>query len=133
MKECLFYLNTYGTHQSLLAFYIKHNSLGKAVRMVVDKVPWSRYLSNTRCLRLQTNVVVVLTRTGYLFVLGLHDGESQGQKQSEMYINQRFKVLRFAENFPKAKLLRTCTDLSSEETCFLFLLTLCCRLDIVRV
>ena len=37
-KECLYYLNTYGTFLSLITFYIKHNLLSQAVRMVIEKV-----------------------------------------------------------------------------------------------
>ena len=37
-KECLYYLKTYGTFLSLITFYIKHNLLSQAVRMVIEKV-----------------------------------------------------------------------------------------------
>lgn len=37
-QECLFYLLTYGTHLSLISFYLRHDSLRDALTHVQNKV-----------------------------------------------------------------------------------------------
>lgn len=34
--ECVYYLSRYGTHQSLLEFYIKHGDISKALNYIID-------------------------------------------------------------------------------------------------
>ena len=37
-EECLYYLHTYGTPASIVAFYVKHSEIKMACRYVLDKV-----------------------------------------------------------------------------------------------
>lgn len=37
-QECLDYLNTYGTHLSLISFYVRHDCLTDALTYLINKV-----------------------------------------------------------------------------------------------
>lgn len=37
-QECLYYLNTYGTHLALISFYMRHDCMTEALTYVVNKV-----------------------------------------------------------------------------------------------
>lgn len=36
--ECVFYLNMYGSFSALIAFYVNHNQLKLACRVILEKV-----------------------------------------------------------------------------------------------
>lgn len=37
-QECLYYLNTYGTHLALISFYIRHDCMTEALTYLLNKV-----------------------------------------------------------------------------------------------
>lgn len=37
-QECLYYLNTYGTHLALISFYMRHDCMTEALTYLLDKV-----------------------------------------------------------------------------------------------
>lgn len=37
-QECLYYLNTYGTHVALISFYMRHDCMTEAVTHLLNKV-----------------------------------------------------------------------------------------------
>lgn len=37
-QECLYYLNTYGTHLALVSFYMRHDCTSDALTHLLDKV-----------------------------------------------------------------------------------------------
>lgn len=37
-QECLYYLNTYGTHLALISFYMRHDCMTKALTYLLNKV-----------------------------------------------------------------------------------------------
>lgn len=37
-QECLFYLNTYGTHLALISFYMRHDCMTEALTYLLNKV-----------------------------------------------------------------------------------------------
>lgn len=37
-QECLYYLNTYGTHLALISFYMRHDCMTEAVQYLFNKV-----------------------------------------------------------------------------------------------
>lgn len=37
-QECLYYLNTYGTHLALISFYMRHDYVTEAVTYLLKKV-----------------------------------------------------------------------------------------------
>lgn len=37
-QECLYYLNTYGTHLALISFYMRHDCMTEALTYLLNKV-----------------------------------------------------------------------------------------------
>lgn len=37
-QECLYYLNTYGTHLALISFYMRHDCMTEALSYVLNRV-----------------------------------------------------------------------------------------------
>ena len=37
-QECLYYLNTYGTHLALISFWVRHGSMTEALTYLLNKV-----------------------------------------------------------------------------------------------
>lgn len=43
-QECLYYLNTYGTHMALISFYMRHDCMTEALTCLLKKVGLSMLL-----------------------------------------------------------------------------------------
>lgn len=42
-QECLYYLNTYGTHLALISFYMRHDCMTEALTYLLNKVRLSSF------------------------------------------------------------------------------------------
>lgn len=64
-QECLYYLNTYGTHLALISFYMRHDCMTEAVTYLLNKV---RLLSYTFALTEALFRVITLRPSRNLYV-----------------------------------------------------------------